>query len=309
MKLLTFLVLILTVCGLTIPQTPQTNPQNQMVILNVRVKNSDGKAVGDVPQSSFVISENGVPQKISLFMNEEIPLSYGLLVDSSGSLRSQWRGVLRAAVKVVNSNKPQDEAFAVRFISSDKIETLQELTSDKGALINGINQNYIEGGQTAILDAIYLSAEYLAKVKSDARNLRRKVLIITTDGEDRYSYHKLQPVIELLISNDIQIFIIAFTKEVQSQNRDKAVKLVTKLASETGGEVYFPSSDRDIDRISDQIINHIRTQYVIGYMPSSESTKDFQKVEVSITDNPAQEKRVAVTRVGYSSRNKEQKSP
>jgi Ca-activated chloride channel family protein len=297
----TLVTLIVIACGLSNPPTSVSgSPQTpQMVILNVRVKDPQGKAVMDVPQGSFLVSENGVPQKISFFMNEQIPLSYGLLIDCSGSAKSHLEDVIRASMKIVNSNKPGDEAFLIRFISSDKIEKVLDLTSDKKALTDGLDSLYVEAGQTAILDAIYLGADYLAKAKID-NTLRRRALIIATDGEERNSYYSAQQLIQLLTSTDIQVFIIAFTDELKKEKHLKAVKLVTVLASDTGGRAYLPASVADLDRIANEIINDIRTQYVIGYVPSGGSIKGFQKVEVSIADNPNQEKRVAVTRVGYS---------
>ena len=318
MKLSRCLILIVIICVVTAPplsvpasyQTPQALPR-QMVILNVRVKDPQGRAVIDVPQSSFVVSENGVPQKISLFMSEQIPLSYGLLIDASASLRTQVNDVLRAAMKIVNSNKPTDEAFVIRFISSDKIETSQALTSDKQALTAALDSMYIEAGQSAILDAVYLSAEYLIQNRPNDENLRRRALIIATDGEERLSYFNTKQVVQLLTSTDIQVYILAFTKALKGDKYEKAVKLTTVLASDTGGRVYFPGSG-DLDSIANEIINDIRTQYVIGYIPSNLASKGFQRVEVSIADNPNQEKRVAITRVGYSTsgiKPKEQKSP
>jgi VWFA-related protein len=169
---------------------PQGKVTPQMVLLHVRVVDSNDNPVTDVPQTSFQLTEDGVPQKIELFMDQEVPLTYGVAIDGSGSIRSQIRDVLGAAINIVNANKPDDETFLVRFISSDKIETLQTLTSDKGLLLDAIAGFYIEGGQTAVIDAVYLSADYLAKQMTEARRLRRRALILVSDGEDRLSYYK-----------------------------------------------------------------------------------------------------------------------
>jgi Ca-activated chloride channel homolog len=282
------------------PGPAQTTLPARMVILHVRVTDADGNAVTDVPQSGFQVTEDGIPKEIELFMNREIPLSYGLVIDSSGSMRSQFSQVIRAGQVIVASNKPGDETFIIRFVSSDKIETAQEPTSDKARLLNTLNQFYVEGGASAVVDAVYLSAQKLAEQK-DAGGLRRRVLVLVTDGEDRSSFYKKETLFQMLAANDVQIFTIGLTQEV-TQNRDKAIEFLTELGSETGGRTFFPSSALDIERISKQIINDIRTQYVIGYMPSGDSTKDFHKVLVSIAENPNQEKRVAITRVGYKNR-------
>jgi Ca-activated chloride channel family protein len=279
---------------------PQGKVTPQMVLLHVRVVDSNDNPVTDVPQTSFQLTEDGVPQKIELFMDQEVPLTYGVAIDGSGSIRSQIRDVLGAANNIVNANKPDVETFLVRFISSDKIETLQTLTSDKGLLLDAIAGFYIEGGQTAVIDAVYLSADYLAKQMTEARRLRRRALILVSDGEDRLSYYKQEALLQFLASTDTQIFTIALTKELKGKSREKAVKLLNQLGRDTGGRTYFPSSPGDVQRISNQIIKDIRTQYVIGYVPSAgDASKAFHKVEVSIAEGPNQEKRAAITRVGY----------
>jgi Ca-activated chloride channel family protein len=295
---------VISVLLLWLSCTSLAQSQTQTVLLHVRVTDPADKAVLDVPQSSFQVTEDGKPQKITLFMNQEIPLSYGLVIDGSGSIRSQINPILDAAGRIVLSNKPDDEAFIVRFVSSDKIYTEQEPTSNKAALFKALNDFYIESGYSAVVDGIYVSAQKLAEQKNSGQ-LRRRVLILVTDGEDRASFYKQDALFQLLSLNNIQVFTIGLTKELKSSSRDKAIALLNRLAVDTGGRTYFPDSKADIERIAGEIINDIRTQYVIGYEPTSgDPRRDFHKVEVAITQNPNQEKRVAITRVGYQSRNK-----
>jgi len=299
-RVIVSLLLIASVCLLVMP-APVSKAQNpDMVVLHVRVTDPTDKAVRDVPQTAFQVTEDGVPQKIELFMNEEIPLTYGLMIDSSGSLHDQFEAIVNATRNIVSANKDSDETFLVRFISSDKIETLQEFTTDKKQLLDGLDSLYIEGGATALLDAIYLSADHLAKHPTPAGQLRRKVLILVTDGDERTSYYKKEQLFKLLASTDTQMFTIGFTKDLKPAQRDKAVKLLTQLASETGGRTFFPGSKDELQRISADIINDIRTQYVIGYVPAAGAKNSFHKVLVSINQGAEQDKRVAITRVGYA---------
>jgi Ca-activated chloride channel family protein len=278
--------------------------QTQTVVLHVRVTDPNDKAVLDVPESSFQVTEDGVPQKISFFINKEVPLSYGLLIDASGSMRSQIYQVLEAGGRIVLSNRPSDETFLIRFISSDKITVEVEPTSNKAALLKALEGFYVEGGSSAIVDAVYLGAQKLAEQK-DTGQLRRRILIVVTDGEDRVSFYKQDALFQLLGANNIQVFTIALTKDLKPSSRDKAMKLLTRLALDTGGRTYFPESTSDIERMAGEIINDIRMQYVIAYEPAADDTrKDFHKVLVTIAENPNQEKRVAITRVGYQSRKK-----
>ena len=125
-----------------------------LVNLHVRVIDRNNRPIDNVSQNEFKVYEDGVVQPIHSFTREEVPISYGLAVDTSGSLRTQLTSVIDAGKTIINSNKPGDETFLVRFISSDKIETVQDFTANKDALIDGIDGFYVEGGQTAVIDAV-----------------------------------------------------------------------------------------------------------------------------------------------------------
>ena len=190
-------------------------------------------------------------------------------------------------MRIVNTNKPEDETFLVRFISSDIIETVQELTSDKELLKKGLDSLYVEGGQTAVFDALYLGAEYLAKNRTDPNAVRRRALILVTDGEDRNSYYTKDHLLRYLVSTNTQVFTVALTKDLQANKVDKAFRFLSELATDTGGRTYFANTRADIERVSNEIIKDIRMQYVLGYIPSGgESPKGARKVLVSVAENP-----------------------
>ena len=222
----------------------------ELVTLNVRVIDRNNRPIDNVRQNEFHVFEDGVPQPIDTFTREEVPISYGLAVDTSGSLRSQLQAVVDAGKTIVNSNKPGDETFLVRFISSDKIETVQDFTPSKDLLMDGLDSLYIEGGQTAIIDAVYLTAEHVAEYKKgDESDRRRRALIVITDGEDRSSFYSQEKLFERLREEDVQIYVIGFVNELDKEGafirkspRDKAVNLINKLATETGGRAFFPQS-------------------------------------------------------------------
>src|SRR6185369_6588432 len=117
----------------------------ELVTLNVRVIDRNNRPIGNVQQNDFHVLEDGVPQPIEYFTREEVPISYGLAVDTSGSMRSQLQSVIDAGKTIINTNKKGDETFLVRFISSDKIETVQDFTSNQELLIDGLDSFYIEG--------------------------------------------------------------------------------------------------------------------------------------------------------------------
>jgi Ca-activated chloride channel family protein len=147
----------------------------ELVTLNVRVIDRNNRPIGNVQQAEFHVLEDGVPQPIEYFTKEEVPISYGLAVDTSGSLRSQLQSVIDSGKTIVNSNRKGDETFLVRFISSDKIETVQDFTANQDLLIDGLDSLYVEGGQTAVIDAVYLTADHVAEYKKgDDSDKRRR---------------------------------------------------------------------------------------------------------------------------------------
>jgi Ca-activated chloride channel family protein len=304
---------------------PEIDPGDRITIdadlvqLHVRVIDRNNRPINNVGQNEFHVFEDGVPQTIETFTREEVPISYGLAVDTSGSLRSQLQSVIDAGKTIINSNKPGDETFLVRFISSDKIETVQDFTANKELLMDGLDSFYVEGGQTAIIDAVYLSAEHVSEYrKGDEGDRRRRALIVITDGEDRNSFYKQEQLFARLREEDVQIFVIGFVNELEKEAglirkspREKAVNLIKKLASETGGRAFFPESISELPQIANEIIRDLRTQYVIAYNPTNKTPDGtFRAIKVTV-DQPSDssEKRIALTRTGRLARKEGQGTP
>lgn len=272
----------------------------------------NNRPINNVKEGEFHVFEDGVAQPIEYFTREEVPISYGLAVDTSGSLRSQLPTVIEAGKTIINSNRTGDETFLVRFISSDKIETVQDFTASKELLNDGLDSFYVEGGQTAIIDAVYLSAEHVSEYKKgDNSDRRRRALIVITDGEDRNSFYKQEQLFARLREDDVQIFVIGFVGEldkeagfIRKSPREKAVNLINKLAEETGGRAFFPDSVAELPQIANEIIRDLRTQYVVAYNPTNK-TQDgsYRAIKVTV-DQPVNgsDKRIALTRTGRLAR-------
>jgi Ca-activated chloride channel family protein len=282
-----------------------------LVQLHVRVIDRNNRPINDVPQNAFRVFEDGAPQPIENFSREEVPISYGLAVDTSGSLRSQLQSVIDAGKTIINANKAGDETFLVRFISSDKIETVQDFTANKEMLMDGLDSFYVEGGQTAVIDAVYLSAEHVSDYRrGDDGDRRRRALIVITDGEDRNSFYKQEQLFARLREEDVQIFVIGFVNEldkeaglIRKSPREKAVQLINKLATETGGRAFFPDSIADLPQIANEIIRDLRTQYVIAYNPTNKAQDGtYRAIKVTVDQPTTGEKRIALTRNGRLAR-------
>lgn len=281
-----------------------------LVNLQVRVVDRNNRPVNDVSDSEFRVYENGIEQEIRAVTKEEVPISYGLVVDNSGSLRTQISKVIDAGKTIIDSNRPGDETFVVRFVSSDEIKVMQDFTPDRQSLHDALDDMYVEGGQTAVLDAVFLSAEHASAHKkgNPLEDKRRRALILVTDGEDRASFYKQEQLFEALKENDVQIYIIGFVNElerdggfIKKSKREKAMSLLNRLSKETGGRAFFPTSLSELPEIAREITKDLRTQYVVSYKPKAKARPgEFRTIRVAVADAPGRDKRIAITRSGYT---------
>ena len=280
----------------------------ELVNLNVRVIDRNNRPINNIAQSDFKILEDGVPQKIEFFSKSEVPTNYSLVIDNSGSLRSQLDKVIEAGKIIIDNNKPDDETSVIRFVSSDKIEIVQDFTPKKEDLNDALDNMYIEGGQTAIIDAVYLAAEKVTEYeKSQASSDRkRRALILVTDGDDVSSFYSEQQLFEYLKESDVQIYVVGFVGELSKEGgfitksrQGKAKEFLEKMATQTGGKVYFPNSVSELPGIAQNIASELRTQYSVGYVPSNDRHDGtFRNIKIQVADGPDKQKRIAVARSG-----------
>jgi Ca-activated chloride channel family protein len=279
----------------------------ELVTLNVRVIDRNNRPINNIRKDEFRVFEDGVPQPIFSFTQEEVPVIYGLAIDTSGSVRPIFDRILDASRIVLNSNKRGDETFIERFISSDKIEVVQDFTASKDALLDGLDTLYIEGGQTAVIDGVYVAARHVADYKKGTGDdRRRRALIVITDGEDRNSYYTEAQLFQTLREEDVQIYVIGFVNELEADKglirkspREKAMNLLNRIASETGGRVFYPQSISELPQVANEIVRDLRTQYVISYDPTNKAHDGtYRSIKVQVADDPGRDKRIALTRSG-----------
>jgi Ca-activated chloride channel family protein len=283
--------------------------ETELVNLNVRVVDRNNRPIGNLKQAEFKVYEDNVLQQIDFFSVSQVPTNYSLVIDNSGSLRSQIDQVIEAGKILINANKPEDETSVIRFISSDKIEIVEDFTKNKADLIDALESKlYIEGGQTAIIDAVYLAAERVTKHEQQANAVdrKRRALILVSDGEDRSSFYTQQQLFDLLRESDVQIYVVGFVKDLSDNKsfiskspQGKARQFLERLATETGGKAYFPNAVAELNGIAREIASELRTQYSIGYLPSNDK-KDgtYRNIKVMVSDGPNSQKRIALTRAG-----------
>lgn len=231
------------------------------VLLNCTVVDSDGHLVQDLTRDDFHIYEDNVPQNIVAFQHSDIPVSMGILIDNSGSMRDKRAAVNAAALDLVRASNPSDEAFVVNF--SDEAFLDQDFTSDINKLRQGLGHIESRGG-TALYDAVVASADQLAQ----GSRRPKQVLLIVTDGEDNASTLNLEQTIRRV--QDLQgpvVYSIGllFGEDAKGGEAHRARRALQLLSDETGGMAFFPRSLADVDTIAAEVARDIRNQYTIGY--------------------------------------------
>ena len=289
-------------------ETDVIRVDTELVNLNVRVIDRNNRPINGLAQNDFKILEDNVPQQIEFFSRSEVPTNYGLVIDNSGSLRPQLEKVIEAGKIIVATNKPEDETTVIRFVSRDKITIEQPFTATRTDLNDALDNLFIEGGQTAIIDAVYLAAEKVTEYEKvrGKDDRKRRALVIVSDGEDRDSYYNEAQLFELLRETDVQIYAIGFVNDLSKEAgfiakspQGKAKAFLQRMATETGGKAYFPNDISELSSLAKEIGAELRMQYSIGYLPSNEK-KDgtFRNIKVVIDDGPNKQKRIAITKAG-----------
>jgi Ca-activated chloride channel family protein len=269
----------------------------EMVVLHVTVSDERGGYAQNLAGSDFRVYEDKVEQKVSLFSHEDIPVTMGLVVDNSGSMREKRQQVSAAALTFVKTSNPQDEAFVVNFNDEYYLDTDGDFTSDQqnmGEALSRIDSR----GSTALYDAVIGSLAHLKKGHKDKR-----VLLLITDGDDDASRSSLADTVRAAEKSNAAIYTVGVFS-VDDRRTDKkmvrnSTKVLTQLAEATGGQAYFPETLDEVTPLCEQIARDIRNQYTIGYYPANEAMDGtFRAVHVDVSA-PGHGKLVARTRTGY----------
>jgi Ca-activated chloride channel family protein len=276
-------------------QGPYTlNVDVNLVVLHVSVMDEKENIVKNLRPQDFSIFEDKAQQEISLFRQEDVPVSIGMVIDNSGSMRTKRERVNKSALTFAKTSKPEDEFFLVNF--NDQAFIDQDFTKNRQDLTDALDTIDARGG-TALYDAIYLSLEHLKEGKED-----KKVLLLVSDGEDRDSRYKFESVLDYARESSASIYVVGlFDKEderTRAQNR--AIKNLKELASETGGKYFFPESLDEVETICTEIAYEIRNQYTLGYRPSNTHRDGaWRSINIRLNNTHGAKKLIARTKRGY----------
>jgi VWFA-related protein len=249
------------------------------VVLHATAEDKAGHFVMDLARKAFQVFENGQRQEIKSFRHEDVPVSLGLVIDSSASMTNKRDRVAAAALALVKLSNPEDEVFIVNFAEKPSLDV--DFTSDAAQLKKALAR--VDSlGETAMRDAIRMAIEHLkGRNKKD-----KKVLMVVTDGNDNKSQSSLEAVVRAAQQNEVLIYSVGLFGDESAREADRAKHALDTLAQATGGQAYYPSDVAEIDRIAPQIAHEIRNQYILTYSPANQELDgSFRQIRV-IVDSP-----------------------
>ncbi len=286
------------------PGTQSPAPQSQgkggikvdvnLVVLHTTVLDDRGRFADGLKQEEFRVFEDKVEQKLAVFKREDIPVSFGLVIDNSGSMRDKRERVNAAALIFVRTSNPADEGFVVNFNDDYYLDMDKDFTSNISDMKEAL-ERIDSRGSTALYDAVVGSLDHLKKGTRD-----KKVLLVVTDGEDNASRKTFEQTLEEAQKSDAVIYSVGLLSQESKKNAKRARKKLQELSQATGGLAFFPENLEDAENICTQIAHDIRNQYTLAYYPSN-TRRDgtFRAVNVTVTPLHGHGRLSVRTRTGY----------
>jgi Ca-activated chloride channel family protein len=271
-------------------EDPTFKVDTRLVELPVTVLNKDGKLVTDLQQKFFKVFENGVEQPIKLFRHEDVPISLGIIIDNSGSMREKRQKVETASLDLVRASNPMDEVFIVNFNDDPFLDV--PMTSDIKKMEEGIARIDSRGG-TAMREAIDSSMTYLKK----EGHRQKKVLLVITDGNDNASTISLEKLVSRAQQSEVLVYAIGLLNEEERREARLAKRALDAISQDSGGLAFYPKGPAEVDAIALQVAHEIRNQYTIAYSPTVQQMDgSFRQIKVTV-NGPGHP--LVRTRTGY----------
>jgi len=274
-------------------EVPTFTVDTREVDLYVSVSDKDGKPISGIPKSAFKVFETvgagagarSVEQPIKAFNQTDVPVSMGIVIDNSGSMRDKRANVNAASMGLVKASNPSDEVFIIGFNDSAYMD--QEFTSDTKLLEAALDKTESRGG-TAMRDAIHLALDYMKGLCSTctAKGAKRdkKVILVITDGNDNTSDETLEQLVREARQSGVLIYAIGLLdQEILGEER-AAKRALKALAEASGGLDYYPKNLAEVEKITPQVAKEIRSQYLLAYTPLNPALDgSYRKIELKLT--------------------------
>ncbi len=257
-------------------EAPTFSLDTKLVVLHASVVDKNGKLVTNIPQSGFKVFENNVEQPLKIFNREDVPVSMGIIIDNSGSMREKRPKVAAAAVDLVKASNPQDEVFIVDF--NDVAYLDAPFTNNIKKLEQVLDKIDTRGG-TAMRDAISMSIDYA----KESGKRSKKVLLVITDGNDNTSNETLEQLVRKARQSEVLIYCIGLLNEEEPREARAAKRALKALAEASGGLDYYPKTLSEVETITPQIAHEIRNQYILAYSPTNQALDgSFRQIKVTV---------------------------
>lgn len=273
-----------------------------LVVLHATVLDKKGRLINDLKQDNFKVYEDNVAQKLSVFTHADIPVTMGIVIDDSGSMREKRQAVNTSALTFVKTSNPQDQVFIVNFNDVYYLDTPGDFATNIEDLKAALDKIDSRGG-TALYDAVYASLDHLKLGNRD-----KKVILVITDGEDNASRYTFEELVNYAQKSNAVIYTIGLLGneepgglfKMHGSGVGRAKKVLEKLAETTGGQAFLPHSLDEVEGTCTQIAHDIRNQYTLAYYPTNPK-KDgtFRTVRVDAFEPHGKTKLVVRTRPGY----------
>jgi VWFA-related protein len=283
-----------TLAGQTPPadQPFKFSASAKLVLLDVSVKDPNGGAISGLETSNFRVYEDGKLQRITHFAHDDVPVTVGLIIDTSGSMRRKYREVATAAMVFIRASNRDDDVFVVNFSDGVRfglpgnIAFTDDIERLRAALSRGI-----PAGRTALNDAVVFSLSHLERGKRE-----KKALVLVSDGGDNNSSHRSEDMMKIVRESRATIYAIGV---YDADDPDRNPRMLERLSHVSGGEAFLDVQLSDVSGICRRIASDIRTRYTIGYVPVQAGEGDsLRKIKV-VASQSGGPKLLVHTRTSY----------
>ena len=249
----------------------------RLVVLDVSVKDRKGGFLRDLAKDNFAVFEDGKPQPITVFAHDDLPVTVGILVDESFSMKPKRAEVLAAAEALIRESNPHDEIFVLNF--NDRVRRglppQMSFSSDLKQLQAALERGVPEG-KTALYDAV---EDGLEQLKLGRRE--KKALVLISDGGDNSSTYTRREMVSLVEGSPATIYAIGIYDE---GDPDRTPGLLRQLAEISGGEAFFPESVAGLASVCHRIAEDLKVRYTVGYVPrASVGSNSLRHVRVRVS--------------------------
>ncbi len=281
------------VCSILSDDEKRINISSELVNLAISVTDRDNRAVTGLKKENFIVTDNGRPQELTFFSDDDSPVSIGIVFDRSESMKGKKIDLARTALnKFIQTSRPDDEYFLIAF--NEHAQLLLDHSLHGEELIKRLEHTE-PSGNTSLYDAAYLGID---RVKDGI--YKRKVLLIISDAQDNHSRYDAKDVLRFEKESGVMVFAVGILEGMFLRERRKSEYRLEDLTKSSGGLAFYPHDNSDMDETFEKIALEVRHIYSVGYIPASlKNDGSWHKVKVRLKKIPSPQTPTVRFRSGY----------